>query len=393
MERDELAAWLRLSQTPGIGNTSARRLLAAFGLPQQLFAQPASAWQACVSNAQAQALGHIPEGFEALLEQTWQWLERGRNPAPGQPAHAIVTLGDSAYPPALLATEDPPLLLYLLGAPQWLQTPGQPFAPAHCLAMVGSRNPTAQGAENARQFARSMRASGLTIVSGLALGVDAAAHAGALQEADARAQQPSTIAVVGTGLDRVYPKAHLELAHRIAANGLLVSEYPLGTPPLPNNFPKRNRIISGLSLGTLVVEAALQSGSLITARLASEQGREVFAIPGSIHAPQSRGCHALIRQGAKLVASAQDILEELRLTPALPKAAPATVAADTAAAPGHPDADSVLDALGFDPLGLDALVARTGLDTAALQVRLLELELAGQVARLPGGLFQRLGAA
>ena len=388
MEREELAAWLRLSLTPGVGNTSARRLLAAFGLPQHIFAQSQSAWLACVSSAQAQALGQIPEGFDALLEQTWQWLQVGRQPAPGQPAHAIVTLGDSAYPPALLATEDPPLLLYLLGAAQWVHGAGQPFAPPRCLAMVGSRNPTAQGADNARQFARSMRASGLTIVSGLALGVDAAAHEGAVLDASATASQPSTIAVVGTGLDRVYPRAHRDLAHRIAASGVLISEYHLGTPPLPANFPKRNRIISGLSLGTLVVEAALQSGSLITARLASEQGREVFAIPGSIHAPQSRGCHALIRQGAKLVESAQDILEELRLSPDLPSATP-----EAAAHSHHPDEDAVLAALGFDPLGLDALVARTGLDTATLQVRLLELELDGLVARLPGGLFQRLNSA
>ncbi|HQQ71033.1 MAG TPA: DNA-processing protein DprA, partial [Alicycliphilus sp.] len=194
----------------------------------------------------------------------------------------------------------------------------------------------------------------------------------------------------GTGLDRVYPKANQELAHRIARHGLLVSEYPLGTPPLPANFPKRNRIISGLSQGTLVVEAALQSGSLITARMAAEQGREVFAIPGSIHAPQSRGCHALLRQGAKLVESAQDVLEELRLPAVAVPPAEAPVESPQPATPAQQD---VLDALGFDPMGLDALVARTGLDAATLQVRLLELELDGQVARLPGGLFQRLGKA
>jgi len=293
MDRDELAAWLRLSLTPGVGNGAARRLLAAFGLPQAVFAQTEAAWQSCVTVAQARALAAVPEGLDALLEQTWQWLQ-----ADAEPARAIVTLGDAAYPPALLATEDPPLLLYLLGAPQFVR--GRPFAPPRCLAMVGSRNPTAQGADHARQFARALRAAGLTIVSGLALGVDAAAHEGALQGPPDPAT-PATIAVVGTGLDRVYPRANKELAHRIARHGLLVSEYPLGTPPLAANFPKRNRIISGLSQGTLVVEAALASGSLITARLAAEQGREVFAIPGSIHAPQSRGCHALLRQGAKLV--------------------------------------------------------------------------------------------
>lgn len=379
MDRDELAAWLRLVLTPGVGNGAARRLLAAFGLPQAVFAQTEAAWQSCVTAVQARALAAVPEGLDALLEQTWQWLR-----ADAEPARAIVTLGDAAYPPALLATEDPPLLLYLLGAPQFVR--GRPFAPPRCLAMVGSRNPTAQGADHARQFARALRAAGLTIVSGLALGIDAAAHEGALQGPPDPAT-PATIAVVGTGLDRVYPRANKELAHRIARHGLLVSEYPLGTPPLAANFPKRNRIISGLSQGTLVVEAALASGSLITARLAVEQGREVFAIPGSIHAPQSRGCHALLRQGAKLVETAQDVLEELRL-PAAGQAPESD--APPPAAPAHQE---VLDALGFDPLGLDALVARTGLPAATLQVRLLELELEGQVARLPGGMFQRVGSA
>ena len=290
------------------------------------------------------------------------------------------------HPQALLQTEDPPLLLFVQG-PATLLASARPWFPYPAtLAMVGSRNPTAQGAEHARQFARVLRAAGLTIVSGLALGVDAAAHEGALLDAP-DPDTPATIAVVGTGLDRVYPRANKDLAHRIARHGLLVSEYPLGTPPLPANFPKRNRIISGLSQGTLVVEAALQSGSLITARMAAEQGREVFAIPGSIHAPQSRGCHALLRQGAKLVESAEDVLEELRLPAAAP--APAGDAPDATT----PAQQEVLQALGFDPLGLDALVARTGLDAATLQVRLLELELDGRVARLPGGLFQRLGAA
>ena len=392
MQRDELAAWLRLALTPGVGNGAARRLLAAFGLPADIFAQSEAAWQTCVTPAQARALAAVPEELEALLQTTWQWLQ-----AEGEPARAIVTLGDAAYPPALLATEDPPLLLYLLGAPRFVHGAG-PFAPPRCLAMVGSRNPTAQGAEHARQFARVLRAAGLTIVSGLALGVDAAAHEGALLDAP-DPDTPATIAVVGTGLDRVYPRANKDLAHRIARHGLLVSEYPLGTPPLPANFPKRNRIISGLSQGTLVVEAALQSGSLITARMAAEQGREVFAIPGSIHAPQSRGCHALLRQGAKLVESAEDVLEELRLPAAAPAPAGDAPDATTPAPAGDaPDATTpaqqeVLQALGFDPLGLDALVARTGLDAATLQVRLLELELDGRVARLPGGLFQRLGAA
>ena len=386
MDHDELGAWLRLTLTPGIGNGAARRLLARFGLPQAIFQQTEAALQLCVPAAQAKALRGIPQGWEALWQTTAQWLA---NAAPQGPARAIVSLGDLRYPQALLDTEDPPLLLYLMGPASLLQH--QPFPSDRCLAVVGSRNPTAQGAENARLFARALCGAGLTIVSGLALGVDAAAHEGALEAATSAGAMAATIAVVGTGLDRVYPRKNLDLAHRIAAHGLIVSEYPLGTPPLPGNFPKRNRIISGLSQGTLVVEAALASGSLITARMAAEQGREVFAIPGSIHAPQSRGCHALIRQGAKLVESAQDVLEELKIpattVPGLPQEgvnAPGATASDETENP-------VLAALGYDPLGLDALIARTGMDASTLQVALLELELDGRIARLPGGLFQRVG--
>lgn len=262
------------------------------------------------------------------------------------------------------------------------------------MAIVGSRNPTPQGSANARQFARTLAAQGICVVSGLALGIDGAAHEGALDGAPPSAPGPATIAVIGTGIDRVYPRQHRDLAHRIAARGLIVSEYPLGTPPLPGNFPRRNRLIAGLSQGTLVVEAALQSGSLITARLASEQGKEVFAIPGSIHSPQSRGSHALIRQGAKLVETAQDVLEELRWPQAV--LAMTNEAAGAVSAPdddlNHPHQE-LLQALGADPVSLDALQARTGLQTATLQAQLLELELAGQVGRLPGGLFQRLGQA
>ena len=386
MDHDELGAWLRLTLTPGIGNGAARRLLARFGLPQSIFQQTEAALQLCVPAAQAKALREIPQGWEALWQTTAQWLA---NAAPQGPARAIVSLGDLRYPQALLDTEDPPLLLYLMGPASLLQH--QPFPSDRCLAVVGSRNPTAQGAENARLFARALCGAGLTIVSGLALGVDAAAHEGALEAATSAGTMAATIAVVGTGLDRVYPRKNLDLAHRIAAHGLIVSEYPLGTPPLPANFPKRNRIISGLSQGTLVVEAALASGSLITARMAAEQGREVFAIPGSIHAPQSRGCHALIRQGAKLVESAQDVLEELKIpattVPGLPQEG---VNAPGAAASDETE-DPVLAALGYDPMGLDALIARTGMDASTLQVALLELELDGRIARLPGGLFQRVG--
>ena len=386
MDHDELGAWLRLTLTPGIGNGAARRLLARFGLPQAIFQQTEAALQLCVPAAQAKALREIPQGWEALWQTTAQWLA---NAAPQGPARSIVSLGDLRYPQALLDTEDPPLLLYLMGPALLLEH--QPFPSDRCLAVVGSRNPTAQGAENARLFARALCGAGLTIVSGLALGVDAAAHEGALEAVISAGTMAATIAVVGTGLDRVYPRKNLDLAHRIAAHGLIVSEYPLGTPPLPGNFPKRNRIISGLSQGTLVVEAALASGSLITARMAAEQGREVFAIPGSIHAPQSRGCHALIRQGAKLVESAQDVLEELKIpattVPGLPHEG---VNAPGAAASDETE-DPVLAALGYDPMGLDALIARTGMDASTLQVALLELELDGRIARLPGGLFQRVG--
>ena len=400
MDRTELEGWLRLGLTPGVGDRTARKLLARFGLPDAVFGQTPGALRECVGDRLAQALGQRPEGLDALLDATWQWLHGA---AAEGPARRILTLGDPQYPAALLDTEDPPPLLYALGAAAVLDRGA--FPRERCLAIVGSRNPTAQGADHARQFARALRAQGLTIVSGLALGIDAAAHEGALEAVDDTDGQASTIAVVGTGLDRVYPRQHRELAHRIAARGLLLSEYPLGTPPLPANFPKRNRLISGLCQGTLVVEAALASGSLVTARLAAEQGRDVFAIPGSIHAPQSRGCHALIRQGAKLVESAQDILEELQgfiPTPAAapPKRAQARACApsqtpvpQTPAATGGLADDPLLQAMGFDPVGLEALIARTGIDAATLQVRLLEYELDGQVGRLPGGLFQRMGRA
>ena len=365
IERDELAAWLRLVETPGCGRESARRLLAAFGSPQAAIDASATARGGVVAQAVATALATPPDRFEAQLALTLAWLEAGD----GTPRN-VITLGDPAYPAALLETADPPLLLYAQGQVQFLQAP--------MFAIVGSRNPTPQGKLNARAFARHLSQAGLTVVSGLAAGIDGAAHEGALEG-------PSgTVAVVGTGLDRVYPSRHLSLAHRIAANGLLLSEYSLGTPPLAENFPQRNRIIAGLARGTLVVEAALQSGSLITARLAAEAGRDVFALPGSIHAPQSRGCHALIKQGAKLVDTAQDILEELRLaTPAA--ATPTGASADSAPAP-----DPLLEALGHDPVTLEALVARTGWPAERLSAQLLELELDGQVARLPGQLFQRV---
>ena len=379
MEREELAGWLRLSLTPGVGDSTARKLLATFGLPDGIFSQARAALEQVVSPAAAAALHEPPIGWQELLSITADWL---RATGPGDASHRLITLGDAHYPASLLEMADPPLLLYVVGDPAFDLT-----QLGNGIAVVGSRNPTPQGESNARSFARALGTAGLPVISGLALGVDGAAHEGAL-EAAGDAHRLATVAVVGTGLDRVYPARHRTLAHRIAARGLIVSEFALGTPPLHPNFPKRNRIISGLAQGTLGVEAALKSGSLITARLASEQGKEVFAIPGSIHSPQSRGCHALIRQGAKLVESVNDILEELQ-GGAAPLATPvADVASSTADA-----RDPLLDALGFDPVSLDALGARTGFGAAALQARLLELELDGQVARLPGGLFQRQAAA
>jgi len=386
MDRDELTAWLRLALTPGVGNDAARRLLAALGLPQAIFSQSAAALRQIVSPAQASALLRPPDGLEQQVQTTLDWLAQTES----GPGRALVTLGDARYPASLLAIEDPPPMLYLLGQARLLDATATGW-PEQALAVVGSRNPTPQGAQNARQFARALAEAGLAVVSGLALGVDGAAHEGALAACDENrpAARLTTLAVVGTGLDRVYPRQHRALAHRIAAQGLIVSEFPLGTPPLPGNFPKRNRLIAGLTRGALVVEAAPQSGSLITARLAAEQGKEVFAIPGSIHNPQSRGCHALIRQGAKLVETAQDVLEELHW-PRQPPAAPA--ATDPARAEGeNANETALLTALGADPASLDALQARTGLPTATLQARLLTLELNGQIGRLPGGLFQRIG--
>ena len=356
----ELGAWLRLTETPQLGRESARKLLAAFGSPHAVIAATTAARAGVVGTVPAAALAEEPETLAALTEATLAWLSATE----GAPRD-VIPLGDPRYPNALLEAPDPPLLLYVQGRIELLQ--------AESIAIVGSRSPTPQGADNARAFASHLSHGGLTIVSGLAMGVDAAAHVGALEGA------ASTIAVVGTGLDQIYPRRNLALGQRIAREGLFVSEYSLGMPPLAANFPRRNRIIAGLARGTLVVEAALQSGSLITARMANEAGREVFAIPGSIHSPQSRGCHALIKQGAKLVETAQDILEELKW-----RQGEASAKLDAS-----PDIDPLLEALGYDPVTLDALVARTGASAAELSVRLLDLELDGHVARLPGQLFQR----
>lgn len=372
MEREELSLWLRLVLTPGFGNHLTRKLLAAFGPPEAILAQPASVLERLVGPSLADALVVPQHDWEAQTALTSRWLESTLQDGI---ARQVVTLGDSDYPASLLQTEDPPVMLYLMGQLPWPST-------ARCLAIVGSRNPTPQGITNAQQFARALAQQDWVVISGLALGIDGAAHEGALQAASSGV---ATVAVVGTGLDRVYPARHRDLARRIAERGLLMSEYHLGTPPLPANFPKRNRLIAGLSEGTLVVEAAMQSGSLITARLATEMGREVFAIPGSIHSTQSRGCHELIKQGAKLVESAQDVLEEL--DPGMTRTPP-----DSTSPMPDPETD-LLQHLGYDPVSLDVLQARTGLPTSQLQAELLELELQGLVGRLPGGLFQRLSSA
>ena len=389
MDRHELAGWLRLTLTDGVGNDTARKLLAAFGAPEAIFQQPLNALAQLVSLNQARQIKTEPEGLAALLEKTWDWLHTAKN---GSAPRGIVPIGDAGYPTSLLNIEDPPLMLYWMGVGALDGRPGH-YDPQRSIAIVGSRNPTAQGAETAQAFAQALQKAELTIVSGLALGIDSAAHIGAMLEPNTDPAQGKsrlrTIAVVGTGLDRVYPKRNLVLAHKITQQGLIVSEFPLGTPPLVANFPRRNRIISGLAQGTLVVEAALRSGSLITARLAAEQGKEVFAIPGSIHSVQSRGCHALIRQGAKLVETVQDVLEELKLggETALDRAD------DVAGEPPPDGQDALLEAMGFDPATLDVLQARTGLPTPDLQAQLMTLELDGVIARLPGGLFQRIGAA
>lgn len=350
-----LASWIILSQIPGLGSESLRRLLQAFGSPEAVLQASSSSLSHHVKPAVAHS---ISEGIdESLLASVAAWLE--------DPLNRILSIADKEYPQSLLNTADPPLLLYVKGRLDLLNSPA--------LAIVGSRSATTQGTRNAEAFARSASDAGLCIVSGMAHGIDAAAHLGGLEGTG------SSIAVVGTGLDKVYPAANRELAHRLAQSGTIISEFFLGTPPLASNFPRRNRIISGLSLGCLVVEASLRSGSLITARLALEQGRDVFAIPGSIHSPQSKGCHALIKQGAKLVESAQDILEELGYP-----------GKSTAASVSDPVEHPLFRHLGFDPLDAETLMQRSGLTIAELSAILLQLELGGHVASLPGGLYQRI---
>ena len=358
----ELAAWLRLTLATGIGGVTQRSLLSAFGTPEAVFAQSYASLAGVVGEKPARLL--VEADNQSAIDTAVEWAE--------QPGHSIVSLADLAYPQALLEIPDPPSLLYVQGDVGLLAK--------RALAIVGSRNASSGGVQTAERFAAALTRAGWLIVSGLALGIDAAAHSGALATGGA------TVAVIGTGADRVYPARNRELAHEIVAQGAIVSEFPLGTAAIAANFPRRNRLIAGLCRGVLVVEAAVQSGSLITARLAAEQGREVFAVPGSIHSPLSRGCHALIRQGAKLVETAQDILEELGDTAGSPETP--TGIAD--AGVGDDAGSAVLTALGHDPCSVDALGQRCGLTANALLAILFELELGGRIARLPGGLYQRL---
>jgi len=365
---DEFTASLALARIPGLdARTLAAHLqyfdsIAAFVRAPAAVLRDAGVKATFIANLRA---------AERAIDADLRWL--------AAPRHAFIPWHSEHYPPLLKELSDPPVALYVRGDTTLLCLPQ--------LAIVGSRNPTPSGRETARSFAMQLARCGLAITSGLAVGIDTASHAGAL------AVSGATLAVCGTGLDVPYPRANLELAEAIAERGALVSEFPLGTAPMKAHFPRRNRIICGLSLGTLVVEAAVHSGSLITARLAAEQGREVFAIPGSIHNPLTRGCHRLIRQGAKLVESAEDIFEELR---SLTGALAAYVSPNILESPANPRSllhkghQILLDALGFEPAGVDLLVERTGLRTDEVASMLLMLELEGRVESYPGGLYIRL---
>lgn len=375
-QRVALAGWLRLAHAPGIGNGARRNLLKAFGLPEAIFAASYASLAAVVGSAVAERLLSVEPELSQAIEAALVWAE--------QPGNHLITLADAEYPPGLLTTDDPPLVLYARGC---LERLAQPM-----FAIVGSRNATAQGERDAEAFAAALGQAGLTVVSGLALGIDAAAHRGGLSTA------AGTVAIIGTGADRLYPARNEALAREIVANGVILSEFALGTPALAANFPRRNRLIAGLGLGCLVVEAAPKSGSLITARLSAEAGRDVFAIPGSIHSPLARGCHQLIRQGAKLVESAQDILEELRWsrTP-VEKGEPLEkigqsekLGAGNTVINTNENEEQVLTLLGRTPCNLDTLAVRSNLTPGALLAILLPLELAGRIAQLPGGLYQRL---
>ena len=354
---NDAALWIGLSLIPGLGIQSFCQLLRTFNDPAGIYATSFSQLRSVVTEPVAQLIAQGPAN--EVIAPALQWLEQSGN--------QMVTLADADYPRALLEIPDPPPLLYCKGRLSLLNSIS--------IAVVGSRNASPQGEKNAEDFSQALSHQGYCIISGMALGIDGAAHRGALKGAG------STIAVVGTGMDIVYPARHRELAHQIAEHGLLISEFPLGTPSLAQNFPRRNRIISGLALGCLVVEANLQSGSLITARLAAEQGREVFAIPGSIHSPLSKGCHRLIKQGAKLVDNIQDIVDEL---------GGATLASSGDITEVVTQSHPLLNCMGYDPITMDALVQLSGLTSDNLSAMLMVLELESKIASLPGGRYQRI---
>lgn len=366
MIKDELADYLAIALSPGIGPTAFRLLTQQQERSaKEILNQPTNELRALgLNEAQTKGLKEPPWDE---VERSMHWLEAASN-------HQLMLACDPDYPDLLQQITDPPSVLFMMGDSELLHSPQ--------LAMVGSRNCTPGGADTAEEFAHYLAQSGLTITSGMAQGIDKHAHRGALKATG------RTIAVTGTGIDRIYPSSNRELAHEIASKGLLVSEFSLGTGPNPGHFPRRNRIISGLSLGTLVVEATRNSGSLITARLSLEQGREVFAIPGSIHNPQARGCHQLIRQGAKLVDQAADIIEDIESLLGF-----IAEQIDNLDAPPQPTLDSeylrLLEVMGYDPVSIDTLVQRSGLTVEQLSSMLLILELNDQIQTAPGGFYIR----
>ncbi len=391
LSTEETEAWIRLTLEPELSPSQARLLLSVYGLPQDIFAQSPMQLAKYIDNKAASALTRAPDdALQNRINATLAWLSA--------PNHHLLTLADATYPPQLLEIHDPPLVLYVNGQPELLLR--------QSLAIVGARSSTPAGESNAKDFAEYLARHNWCIVSGLASGIDAAAHQGALESGD---QGGGTIAVLATGIDLVYPARNRSLAHDIARHGALVSEFPLGQKAIQYHFPKRNRIVAGLSKGVIVVEAAVQSGSLITARLASEMGREVFAIPGSIHSPLSKGCHALIRQGAKLVESGEHILEELnpqsladtapraagRPTPDLSRKKTGKTEQTNFAEQLFEDAATqdksrhVLDVMGYDPISFGDIQLRSKLPVPDLNQTLSLLELQGFVARTPGGQYQR----
>lgn len=366
IDRD-IESWLRLGLIKGLSGGAIRKLLTAFGSPDEIFATNIHSLERVVKKPVASRIFQR-EVDEGNFVRTIDWLS--------DPANSLITLVDPDYPVALLNIPDPPPILYFKGQRHLLALPA--------LAMVGSRHATPQGLTNARAFAEAASHAGFCVVSGLAQGIDAAVHEGGLRGAG------SSMAVVGTGLDIVYPARNHVLAHQLAKVGALISEFPLGTPAIGSNFPRRNRLISGLSQACLVIEATLHSGSLITARLALEQGREVMAIPGSIHSPLSKGCHALIKQGAKLVENIQDILDELNCFSGQHSDAE-QVSLQQENVIEHKQGDAALLVyLGHDAADIDTLCERSGFTAEAVSTMLLTLELEGKIGSLPGGRYQRI---